>query len=100
MFFSVALLGRYAKRIGFTQLTTKRAKKGYYKGKGAIPTGQHTKAGNYIVTWDRAPNYIAPDLAHLASFALKPYVAKNVPKSLKAMQKVASMNSKASPAAK
>ena len=45
MFFSVALLGRAAKRLGYLRLTTKRAKKGYYKGKGAISTGRFTKAG-------------------------------------------------------
>lgn len=45
MFFSTALLARAAKRTGFTRLTTKRAKKGYYKGKGAISTGRFTKAG-------------------------------------------------------
>ena len=45
MFFTSALMARAAKRLGFTRLTTKRAKKGYYKGKGAISTGRHTKAG-------------------------------------------------------
>jgi hypothetical protein len=45
VFFSAPLLARAAKRVGFLKLTTKRARKGYYKGKGAIPTGRHTKAG-------------------------------------------------------
>ena len=79
VFFSAPLLARAAKRVGFLKLTTKRARKGYYKGKGAIPTGRHTKAGNYIVLKHKAPNFILPEV-DLASFPLKPYVAKNVPK--------------------
>jgi large subunit ribosomal protein L41 len=45
MFFSLTLLARAAKRTGFTKLTTKRARKGYYKGKGAVSTGRFTNAG-------------------------------------------------------
>jgi len=45
MHITLALLGKAAKRAGFTALTTKRGGKGYYKGKGAIPTGRHTQAG-------------------------------------------------------
>jgi hypothetical protein len=56
MFFSVALLGRAAKRLGYLRLTTKRAKKGYYKGKGAISTGRFTKAGA-----SRGPRPRSPD---------------------------------------
>ena len=78
MFFSVALLGRAAKRLGYLRLTTKRAKKGYYKGKGAIAPGRHTKRG-YKLDPLRGPNFITPEI-DLASFPLKPYVAKTVPK--------------------
>ena len=78
MFFSVALLGRAAKRLGYLRLTTKRAKKGYYKGKGAIAPGRHTKRG-YKLDPLRRPNFITPEI-DLASFPLKPYVAKTVPK--------------------
>lgn len=78
MFFSVALLGRAAKRAGYLRLTTKRAKKGYYKGKGAIAPGRHTRQG-YKLDPLRRPNFITPEL-DLASFPLKPYVAKTVPK--------------------
>lgn len=52
MFFTTALLARAAKRTGFTRLTTKRAKKGYYKGKGAIAPGRHTKAGRGRGAWE------------------------------------------------
>ena len=78
MFFSVALLGRAAKRAGYLRLTTKRTKKGYYKGKGAIAPGRHTRQG-YKLDPLRRPNFITPEL-DLASFPLKPYVAKTVPK--------------------
>ena len=78
MFFSVALLGRAAKRLGYLRLTTKRAKKGYYKGKGAIAPGRHTNRG-YKLDPLRRPNFITPEI-DLASFPLKPYVAKTVPK--------------------
>lgn len=79
MFVTSALLARAAKRVGFLKLTTKRARKGYYKGKGAISTGRFTKAGNYVVEAHKAPNFIVPDV-DLASFPLKPYVASTVPK--------------------
>ena len=79
MFPSSVLFARAAKRVGFLKLTTKRARKGYYKGKGAISTGRWTKAGNYVVDAHKAPNFIVP-AADLASFPLKPYVASTVPK--------------------
>ena len=75
---AVARLGRAAKRLGYLRLTTKRAKKGYYKGKGAIAPGRHTKRG-YKLDPLRRPNFITPEI-DLASFPLKPYVAKTVPK--------------------
>jgi hypothetical protein len=42
-----AALGRARRvpRTGFTRLTTKQGPRGYYKGKGAAPTGQHTSLG-------------------------------------------------------
>ena len=39
--------GRRAPRVGFTRLTTKQGPRGYYKGKGAAPTGKHTSKGAY-----------------------------------------------------
>ena len=79
VFATAPLLARAAKRLGFTRLTTKRARKGYYKGKGAKSTGRHTNDGEYVVTDDKAPTFVAPR-ADLATFALKPYVARSVPK--------------------
>ncbi len=42
-----AALGRARRvpRVGFTRLTTKQGPRGYYKGKGAAPTGHHTNKG-------------------------------------------------------
>lgn len=42
-----AALGRARRvpRTGFTRLTTKQGPRGYYKGKGATPTGHHTNKG-------------------------------------------------------
>lgn len=42
-----AALGRARRvpRAGFTRLTTKQGPRGYYKGKGAAPTGHHTSKG-------------------------------------------------------
>ena len=36
---------RRVPRVGFTRLTTKQGPRGYYKGKGAAATGQHTSKG-------------------------------------------------------
>jgi large subunit ribosomal protein L41 len=79
VFATAPLLARAAKRLGFTRLTTKRARKGYYKGKGAKSTGRHTKDGEYVVTAEKAPTFVTPR-ADLATFPLKPYVARIVPK--------------------
>lgn len=37
--------GRRVPRVGFTRLTSKQGPRGYYKGKGAASTGQHTSKG-------------------------------------------------------
>ena len=48
---------------GSKVLTTKRAKKGYYKGKGVLPPGHHTKHGGYRLLPHKLPRYIVPDLS-------------------------------------
>jgi large subunit ribosomal protein L41 len=77
---TIALLGRKAVRKGFTKLTTKLAKKGYYKGKNSISPGWHEKGkgtkGEFVLLDFKRPNYAVPEF--MDSFALKPYVAKNV----------------------
>merc|ERR1719491_84693 len=63
-----------AKRL---PLTTKRARKGYYKGKGSTKQGTHTgRAGRYVMDRDRMLEIIAPDME---GFKLKPYIASTVP---------------------
>jgi large subunit ribosomal protein L41 len=37
--------GRKVPRTGYTVLTPKRGPRDYYKGKGAQPTGKHTRKG-------------------------------------------------------
>lgn len=71
-----AALGRARRvpRAGFTRLTTKQGPRGYYKGKGAAPTGHHTSKGGYAIRAERLPQYIVPDLT---GFKLKPFIATN-----------------------
>ncbi|KAL4301363.1 hypothetical protein AHAS_Ahas17G0293400 [Arachis hypogaea] len=54
-------------------LSSKRAPRGYYKGKNCKPTGFHTRKGGYVVVQEKLPNYIVPDLT---DFKLKPYVSQ------------------------
>jgi len=65
---------RRARRVGFNTLTTKRARKGYYKGKGAISVGKHTKHGGYVTQEWKLPEYVVP--VGFAASALKPYAAR------------------------
>mmetsp|Transcript_27083 Transcript_27083/g.31993 ORF Transcript_27083/g.31993 Transcript_27083/m.31993 type:complete len:127 (+) Transcript_27083:82-462(+) len=59
-------------------LTTKRARKGYYKGKGGTRQGSHTgKAGAYVMNKDLMLELMVPDLE---GFKLKPYIASTIPK--------------------
>ncbi|CAB9508533.1 Ribosomal protein [Seminavis robusta] len=58
-------------------LTTKRARKGYYKGKGGTKEGRLTSKGKFIVDPLKRLQLIVPDLE---GFKLKPYVALGVPK--------------------
>jgi large subunit ribosomal protein L41 len=39
---------RRVPRKGFTQLLSKQGNKNFYKGKGAIPTGRHTRKGKWL----------------------------------------------------
>uniref|UniRef100_A0A061QPF9 Large subunit ribosomal protein L41, mitochondrial n=2 Tax=Tetraselmis sp. GSL018 TaxID=582737 RepID=A0A061QPF9_9CHLO len=72
---SAAARGRRVPRSGFSRLTTKNGPRNYYKGKGAIAPGFHTRKGGYkMLSW-KLPKYIIPDLS---GFELKPYVDPNV----------------------
>ncbi|KAL6779878.1 MRPL41 [Auxenochlorella protothecoides x Auxenochlorella symbiontica] len=67
--------GRRVTRTGFTQLTSKNGPRNFYKGKGCLPTGQHTKKGGYVQQAWRMPEILVPDLS---KFNLKPYVAVSI----------------------
>ena len=58
-------------------LNTKRAKKGYYKGKGGTSEGRLTSKGKFIADPLKKLQLIVPDLT---GFTLKPYIAKTISK--------------------
>lgn len=58
-------------------LNTKRAKKGYYKGKGCTNEGRLTSKGKFIADPLKKLQLIVPDLE---GFTLKPYIARTVDK--------------------
>jgi large subunit ribosomal protein L41 len=58
-------------------LTTKRAHKGFYKGKGGTKEGRLTSKGKFVVNHLKRLELIVPDLTN---FMLKPYIASTVPK--------------------
>ncbi|KAL7465255.1 hypothetical protein ACHAXS_005583 [Conticribra weissflogii] len=58
-------------------LNTKRAKKGYYKGKGCTSEGRLTSKGKFIADPLKKLQLIVPDLE---GFPLKPYIAKTISK--------------------
>lgn len=72
-FLAAAVRGRRVPRKGFTALNSKRGPKTFYKGKGAEPTGRHTRKGGYEILKGKLPEFIVPDLK---GFALKPYVSR------------------------
>lgn len=56
-------------------LNTKRAGKGYYKGKGGTSEGRLTSKGKFIADPLKKLQLIVPDLM---DFPLKPYIARSV----------------------
>mmetsp|Transcript_19623 Transcript_19623/g.22729 ORF Transcript_19623/g.22729 Transcript_19623/m.22729 type:complete len:111 (+) Transcript_19623:188-520(+) len=59
-------------------LSAKRARKGYYKGKGSTTQGTFRgKAGRYVLDPLRMLELMVPDLT---GFKLKPYIARTIPK--------------------
>lgn len=51
---AAAVRGRRVPRKGFTALNSKRGPRTFYKGKGAEPTGRHTRKGLTDVSEKRA----------------------------------------------
>mmetsp|Transcript_4064 Transcript_4064/g.7817 ORF Transcript_4064/g.7817 Transcript_4064/m.7817 type:complete len:99 (-) Transcript_4064:47-343(-) len=72
--FSKKLSNSATKRL---PLTTKKAGKGFYKGKGGTKEGRHTSKGRYIIDPKKRVELIVPDLA---GFKLKPYIAASASK--------------------
>mmetsp|Transcript_33879 Transcript_33879/g.94403 ORF Transcript_33879/g.94403 Transcript_33879/m.94403 type:complete len:115 (-) Transcript_33879:42-386(-) len=71
------LRGKFLKRQGRRGvLSPKRGNKDYYKGKGGLKPGVHTKHGGYRYRPEKMIDYRVPDLS---GFHLKPYVASNAP---------------------
>jgi hypothetical protein len=62
-------------------LTTKRAGKGYYKGKGCTSEGRLTSKGKFIGNPLKKLHLIVPTMTDMAGFSLKPYIARSVGKS-------------------
>lgn len=58
-------------------LTTKRANKNFYKGKGGTKEGFHTSKGKYMIDRRKQLELVVPDLA---GFRLKPYIARSASK--------------------
>eukprot|EP01137_Pigoraptor_chileana_P021056 Opistho-2@84281 len=54
-------------------LTTKKGPIGYYKGRGAAPTGYHSRKGRYIIVPSKIPEIVVPDLS---TTELRPYVGR------------------------
>mmetsp|Transcript_26870 Transcript_26870/g.32558 ORF Transcript_26870/g.32558 Transcript_26870/m.32558 type:complete len:136 (+) Transcript_26870:150-557(+) len=73
-YFSKYLSKSATKRL---PLTTKRAGKGYKKGKGCTNEGRLTSKGKFIRNWSKSLQLVVPDLE---GFKLKPYIASSVSK--------------------
>lgn len=58
-------------------LNTKRARKSFYKGKGATKEGHLTSKNRFIVDHSRRLQLVVPDLT---GFKLKPYIASTASK--------------------
>ena len=64
LFIRPALLARFVPRSGYTVLSSKRGNKNFYKGRGAQPTGHHTKHGGFRLDSWKLPDYVVPDLTN------------------------------------
>ncbi len=53
--------GRKVPRTGYTVLTPKRGPRDYYKGKGAQPTGKHTRKGAAHLPSQTASLFVVKD---------------------------------------
>lgn len=56
--------GRRVPRQGLLTLTSKRAPRNFYKGKGVKSTGRHTRKGAMRASWSRLPNLRSRRCSH------------------------------------
>ncbi|KAF2092470.1 hypothetical protein NA57DRAFT_50197 [Rhizodiscina lignyota] len=73
MFYPTQPLLKAIKRL---QLTTKQARKGYYKGNRTGSMGTFGKFGKYKLDASKVRTYIVPD--GLADFELTPFVTEKI----------------------
>eukprot|EP00049_Salpingoeca_infusionum_P004964 m.86403 g.86403 ORF g.86403 m.86403 type:complete len:91 (+) comp12805_c0_seq1:113-385(+) len=57
-------------------MTSKRGNKNFYKGRGASPTGYHTRKGGYVQDPFKRVEFVVPNLENCE---LKPYVSLRAP---------------------
>eukprot|EP00892_Ulva_mutabilis_P009238 jgi/Ulvmu1/6687/UM030_0018.1 len=68
----------YAKKVpstGWKNMTSKRGKLNFYKGRGVPNSGVHSSKGRFTVLPARSPQYIVPDVR---GSLLAPYVERRV----------------------
>lgn len=73
MLSSFARRMRWVPRTGWKVLSGKEQPK-FYKGKGSMKTGVHTRKKGFHLVESMLPQYVVPDLS---GFPLKPYVSLN-----------------------
>nr|CCA25219.1 unnamed protein product putative [Albugo laibachii Nc14] len=75
--FSLTRGSKFGRAVGLLPLTSKRANRRFYKGKGCRNEGKHGKRGRYILNSDKLLTLDVPDLT---GFKLKPYVSPLAPR--------------------
>mmetsp|Transcript_11420 Transcript_11420/g.13094 ORF Transcript_11420/g.13094 Transcript_11420/m.13094 type:complete len:94 (-) Transcript_11420:1150-1431(-) len=64
----------------YGNVSPKRGNRLYYKGKGGLKPGRHTKHGRYVLDPKRKKELVVPELE---GFTLKPYVSRELPRPTK-----------------
>ncbi len=72
----IARSSKFGRSHALRPLTSKRANRRFYKGKGCRNEGVHGKRGRYVVDGDKLLQLEVPDLT---GFKLKPYVSPLAP---------------------
>eukprot|EP00658_Telonema_sp_P-2_P017404 TRINITY_DN1675_c0_g1_i1.p2 TRINITY_DN1675_c0_g1~~TRINITY_DN1675_c0_g1_i1.p2 ORF type:complete len:105 (-),score=22.78 TRINITY_DN1675_c0_g1_i1:295-609(-) len=70
--------GKFARNQGKAgPVGPKRGNKNYYKGKGGINVGRHTRKGGYRLDSAKIPMILCPPPEVLRNTTLQPYVSHN-----------------------